>query len=148
MTNYIEWLFSHNPTTESEIRKIGKEMGVIFPEDYIECAKNSHGGHPSLDTFDFKGRSEAMFDQLLSYDATTKGYILNIYKYTRDRLADNIVPFASDPFGNLICFMFEEGEKDLISIVFWNHETAETGKYAGISKICSTFSELLSMLYV
>jgi hypothetical protein len=147
MINNIEWIFSDEPVNKSEIRKIGKEMGVIFPNDYIECAAINHGAHPNPEVFDIKGRPECVFNRLLSYDPISKSYILGIYKSTRDRLAHNVIPFANDPFGNMICFFFKEEGTELGSIVFWDHETSGDGKYAGVSYICNSFTKLLSMLY-
>lgn len=146
MNNNVKWLFRQNPVSETEIRKIGNEMGVLFPVDYIECAKINHGAHPNLEVFDIKGRPECVFNRLLSYDRTSKNYILGIYNVTRDRLADNVIPFASDPLGNLICFFFKEKSAELRSIVFWDHEMLDAKKIT-VLKICDTFSELLSMLY-
>ncbi len=146
MNHGIQWLLPHKPVSEAEINQLGRAMGIAFPADYMECARLNHGGHPKPGLFDFEGHPEAVFDKLLSYDPSSKGYILAVYRFTRERLSGNIIPFANDPFGNLICFEFDDNHANLRSVVFYDHETLNADRKAGISRICGSFSELLSML--
>ena len=139
----IKWLDVGKKIERESISKVEKELGVNFPADYIECVLKYHGGTPDPHTFDFESRKEAVFDRLLSYDPNQPHFILRDYEAIKNRLPAGIVPIASDPFGNYICFDFRN-KKDNPTLVFWDHE--KSGDTA-ISPICDSFSELLSKLY-
>ncbi len=60
-------------------------------------------------------------------------------------LIDKVIPFAEDPFANMLCFDYRKNDQP--KVVFWNHEKACDDKESAISYVCSTFTELMSMLH-
>ncbi|MHB1042660.1 MAG: SMI1/KNR4 family protein [Eubacteriales bacterium] len=142
-----EWLFKREEIKVDNISIVEGAFGVKFPEDYIECVMKNHGGHPTLDIFYIDGRGETVFNWLLSFNSDDVLFIVKIYNDIRDRLVDDIYPFADDPFGNFICFDYRKGKDKPPSIAFWDHELAYEDPEKGIFPICSTFTELLSKLY-
>jgi cell wall assembly regulator SMI1 len=142
----MKWIFTHGVVELAEIEEVEKELGVKFPKDYIDCALKNNGGHPTLDIYDFEQRREAVFNRLLSFHVDRASYILTIYDAIRDRLVDDVYPFADDPFGNHICFDYRKNSESP-TIVFWDHELAFENPEKGLFPICETFSELLSKLY-
>ena len=69
----------------------------------------------------------------------------NIYEVLEDlqtRIGDQLIPFAEDSFGNLLCFDYS-AEK---SIVFWNHEK-NYDKFKEATFVCSSFSSLIESLF-
>lgn len=141
----IEWLFSHEAVSEQEIASIETQLYIKFPRDYIECAKRNHGGSPSLQIYDFDGHQEAVFNSLLSLNYEYDNYILDVYDNVKDRLVNNIYPFADDPFGNLICFDYRNNDSKS-TVVFWDHELSNKSYEKAIMPICKTFTEFLLKL--
>lgn len=146
MNRDIEWLFSHEPVSEHEIASIESLLNIKFPRDYIECAKNNHGGNPSLQIYDFDGHQESVFNSLLSLNPGESNYILDVYNNVKDRLVNDIYPFADDPFGNLICFDYRNND-GISTVVFWDHELSHENFEKAIIPICKTFTELLCRLH-
>ena len=89
--------------------------------------------------------NEEVFNNFLSFDEEDSSNIINAYNDVKDRLIEKVIPFAEDPFGNLLCFDYRNSEQPII--VFWEHEKAFNNKENAISFICNTFSELLNMLH-
>ena len=119
-------------------------MGIKLPNDYVECIKENNGGRPRPKTFDFGGNKEMIFASLLSLAEVDKENISAVYDWIKDRLPQGVYPFAKDPFGNFICFKYEE---ESISIVFWDHEKTSEDREKSIETICETFQQLLDKLY-
>lgn len=146
MSGNIVWMFSYKPVSEDEIAAVESSLNIRFPEDYIECAKNSHGGNPSMQVYNFKGHQEAVFNSLLSLNPNENNYILDVYNDIKDRLVDDVYPFADDPFGNFICFDYRKSEGSTPTVVFWDHELAHENPEKALFPICKTFTELLCRL--
>ncbi len=145
MDREIEWRFTNEPATRDDVARIERGFGIRFPEDYIECALKNHGGTPSYDVFDVKGRHILGFNRLLSLDSSDGDYIPVVYRDIRDRLVDHVYPFASDDFGNFICFDYRKN-KENPTTCFWDHEVAFLDKVKGVFHICDSFTELLAKL--
>jgi hypothetical protein len=139
----ITWDSTHGAVDMSQVNKIEEALGVNLPKDYIECARINNGGYPSKEAFDFGTRTEVVFNRLLSFHESKNNYIVSVFNGLRELLTDEIYPFASDPFGNYLCFDYSSGGKSAV-IVFWDHELAPE---KAISKVCNTFTELLEKLY-
>lgn len=54
--------------------------------------------------------------------------------------SQKLIPFAKDPFGNLLCFDYRYNEKSP-KIVFYDCEETT------ITTVCDSFTELLERLY-
>ena len=145
MNRAIEWLFSHEPVSEQDITSIESLLNIKFPRDYIECAKNNHGGNPIPQIYGFVGHQEAVFNSLLSLNPKENNYILDVYDNVKDRLLSGVYPFADDPFGNLICFDYRNSD-GISTVVLWDHESCHENLEKAIIPICKTFTELLSKL--
>ncbi|HDR7871966.1 MULTISPECIES: SMI1/KNR4 family protein [Bacillus] len=158
----IEWKYADDSVTEEFIRKIGGLMGIKFPKDYIDCAKENHGANVMPYCMDVEG-IERVFGSLLSFDKESSDYIVNDYYNYRATLPNCVVPFGVDPAGNLICFDYKEHEENPI-VVFWEHEGAwekeALMKSEGITEeeaeevarenlfyIAADFTEFLNKLY-
>ena len=143
----LEWDSTHDEIEISNLLNVEKGLGIKFPEDFVKCAIKNHGGYPDLDTFDFENHEGAVFNRLLSFNEQKKTFILNVFQAIKDRLLDGIYPFASDPFGNYLCFDYRKGKDKSPIVVYWDHEEAFENPDTAIHVVCDTFSELLSKLY-
>lgn len=43
MRNDLTWPVPDEPVSAEYINIVGKEIGCIFPSDYVECATNNNG---------------------------------------------------------------------------------------------------------
>lgn len=144
MNNEIEWINKNNELAEGEIKYVEDILGIKFPEDYIRCIKNNDGAYPVPDTFNIKNDEETL-NNLLSLHKDKGNFMLQVYENVKDRMLEKIIPFARDPFGNLICFDYSNDNQP--TIVFWEHEKAFNDKEKAITFICNTFVEFLNMLH-
>jgi len=138
----ITWLFTEEPINDEIVSKVERSLNVKFPEDYKECVLEYNGGYPKPNVFKFENsEGEAVFNDLLSF---TGDYSLEaVYESSKSYLPADIIPFARDPFGNLICFDYRK-EDNQPTLVFVDHEVqGEDPTYP----ICNTFTELLDKLF-
>lgn len=67
------------------------------------------GGYTKPNRFDFNDNEE-VFNNLLSFDEEDCSNIIDTYNDIKDRLIGRVIPFAEDPFGNMICFDYTNNE--------------------------------------
>ena len=109
-----------------------KKVGVQFPNDLKEIINQFNNGRPSNKYFDTTNEKECEFKKLFSLNPDD---VENIYSTLEfDTQFKNLIAFASNSFGNLICLY--DGK-----IVYWKHETDE------IEPLADTFTEFLAKLY-
>ncbi|ENQ3105348.1 SMI1/KNR4 family protein [Bacillus cereus] len=120
--NKIEWQFADEAVSEEYVKKVGKELGVDFPHEYVECVSKNNGANVEPELFDVQG-IERVFGTLLSFDENSGEYIVDVYNDFNDILPIGLIPFAFDPAGNLICFDYKNHEENPI-VVFWEYEGA------------------------
>jgi cell wall assembly regulator SMI1 len=130
---------------EQIIEKTEKKIGFRLPLDFLAIVKEHDGGRPVQMYFDYGRRKRAMFGELLSFNPEKRFNVIRAYESLHDddeeiELPKEIVPFALDPAGNLLCFDYRE--KNRPSVVFVDHEEMDE-----IHFICHTFTDLLSKLY-
>lgn len=139
----VKWI-NTEPIDISYIRKTEEQLGIKFPEDYVQCVLINNGGIPDPQIFDVEGRrGPDVFQRLLNHDPKSKSYIVEFCPEYIEHLPDGVYPFAIDPFGNFICFDYRS-HKENPSIVFWDHEKPDN---ENIYPVCRSFTELLNKLY-
>lgn len=144
MNSNMEWRWPELPVEESQIARIQVELGVRLPDDFLQLVRKYNGGYPSKKYFDFPSRKDAVLDHLLSLiEGGDDPSLLNTYRNVRDRLPSGIIPFASDPFGNLICFDYRDNPP---SICFWDHEIASRDISASIITVNENLEQFLAKL--
>ncbi|HDR6286682.1 TPA: SMI1/KNR4 family protein [Bacillus cereus] len=122
MRNDLTWPVPDETVSAEYIDNVGKGIGYIFPSDYVECATNNNGSAVLPYKFEIDTITKA-FGTLLSYDVDSREYIVKVYNQYISTLPNELVPFAFDPAGNLICFDYKNHKEDPI-VVFWEHEGA------------------------
>lgn len=132
-----EWVYRGQSIDDKIIREVENYLDVKLPADYKECIKVNNGGRPRPNVFDSDDGGEGfVFRSLISF--TKKELNIKMFKEELDTL--KILPFATDPFGNYICFDYRYTE-DSPTIVFYNHE------FDSINPVCDTFTALIERLY-
>lgn len=142
-TSLVTWRWNEPPLKEGDVAKIERLWSEKLPGDYLECARLNHGGHPTPPCFDMPNRTQAVFNRLLPFSGKTDRLDL-VWIQIRDRLPERVYPFASDPFGNYLCFDYRDS---VPSVVFWDHERAMADPSEAITTVCRSFSDLLQRLY-
>ncbi|OAB38861.1 hypothetical protein PGLA_19575 [Paenibacillus glacialis] len=133
------WLFVDGPVEENIMNTVEKSFGVSFLSDYKECVIKFNGGYPEPNKFDFDNGIQGVFNDLISFTNEDLN-IQMFYNFNLDTFTRGIVPFARDPFGNLLCFDYRESKKEP-QIIFYNHEESD------FVLICNSFTELLGRMY-
>jgi len=146
MTNtIIEWRYSQPAVDYATIRELESILNVKFPDDYIECAKQNHGGRPSFECLDFGDEKEKIFGGLLALTEGEEADILSETKDSQGYIPEKVIPFGDDPFGNFYCFDYRKGR--IPTVVYWNHELAGISEQRCISYVADSFSAFLKLLY-
>ncbi|MGX9707798.1 SMI1/KNR4 family protein [Laceyella tengchongensis] len=109
----MKWEKSKTPATEVTISDVEQCLGIKFPDDYREVAKQSHGTQPTPYILKFD-EGELIFGNLLSYDKDSPIYFEKVYSWVKGNLPEKVIPFARDPFGNYHCFDYREGGEPTI----------------------------------
>lgn len=143
----MEWKFIDHLKSEELITKYEEKVDYCFPEDFKECVKQNNGAYPENHVFlswHGKRKRKRVFNYLYSFnkdDVSTiwhyndwKGDMSDWYKFSNGEV-ENYVTFASDPFGNLICF-----DKRNDSVVWIDHETLN------IEFVADSFTEFINSL--
>lgn len=133
--NHLTWKYVKALSSEQVIEQFEAAHHVNFPQDFVEVFRLYNGGRPNKKSFVTSAARERVLKTLLSFN---QGDLETIYKAYDVVKAENdqLIPFASDPAGNLICYHVRDK-----SILFWEHETAET------EKIADSFTDFLNGLY-
>ncbi|MDA7028615.1 SMI1/KNR4 family protein [Bacillus sp. CLL-7-23] len=144
----IDWDKDENfkEVSEEEINHLENHFSINFPNDYREFIKNHSGCDPLdkdvVDIGDFRETLNGLFD-IRDDDETIS--LLEMYIGSKDRLIDNVIPFADDPAGNLFCFDYRRSSTDPV-IVFWDHEEAFENPENALTYICDSFTDLINSL--
>jgi len=143
--NDIRWKWTDLPLNKTTIEQTEKTLNVKFPNDYVKTIMKYNGGYSSIKYFNCGNKKDLVFDSLLNLKAGEDDVsLVETYNNIKDRLPNNIVPFASDPFGNFICFNFNDKPA---TVCFWDHEIAFSDVDKSITRLSSSFSEFLDLLH-
>jgi hypothetical protein len=122
MTENLTWKYSKRPLNDTEIHKLERKIGYRLPKEYMAILQEHHGARPSKKKFDTK-KSKGML--LKTFLPITNEYQINILSVKKwIKLPNIMVPFASTPNGDYLCFDYFS-PKSSPAIVLWNHEKRE-----------------------
>lgn len=125
----LEWKYVA-PLDKDQVTKIEAHFGLSLPEDYKASLETCNRGKPTLERFDTEHKKECVLDYLVDLEDTIA---------IAQAIPSDLIPIATDPFGNFIAFKIADGRID--SVVFWDHERDE------ISNLSGSFTEFLAKLY-
>ena len=133
----INWRYVKPLEDQNLIEEFEYRVGYKFSDTFKKCVMENNGGRPSLSIFDTAKLKERELKLLLSFNKNDKENIWNTNEWVESDVGfgKNLIVFADDNFGNLICFDVSND-----NVVFWNHET-DTVEF--IAKDFNTFFECL-----
>jgi hypothetical protein len=134
----IQWRYTGPSTSEEDIRSLEGLLAVVLPADYKSFIQEHSGARPRPNAIELPGGHEAIMERLLHIEAGAKGNLTSVAEALRKQGELSLVPFGSDPFGNLFCFKYIG--KTAKAVVFWNHESNVS------ITLCATFVDLLKLL--
>ena len=115
----ITWKYVTPLKEKGAVEKYEARSGLTLPDDLKNLVTNHNGGMPDLCVFDTERAKEKIIKGLLSFNEDDEENIYDFTDILREYGFQKLIPFALDPFGNIIC-------TDNNSVVFWDHETKET----------------------
>ena len=123
------------------IENVEHRLQITLPDDYKQVALKYDGGYANPNHFKVDGKLE-IFNNLISLDENEDNNIYEILEDLQDRLGDQLIPFAEDGFGNVLCFDYSADK----NIVFWDHEK-NYGDFKELPLVCFSFSSLIESLF-
>jgi hypothetical protein len=144
----VEWQNTTNPLPERMIRGAELLLDVEFPQDYRECVRINHGGHPEPGDFRVQGITSSWVGTvgvLLSLDPRRPENVwATITALALEHgLPDHLIPIADDGGGDLVCLDYRSKANRRPSVVYWSHEV---GGEEGIVALADNFSVLLELI--
>ena len=88
---------------------------MIFPEELKKFIIDNNAASPAKDCIELNG-IERVYAETLSFNEEEK-YSTNFFSVAKTLDDNNVIPFASDPFGNYFCYLLNSG-----TVSFYNHE--------------------------
>ena len=120
-----------------------RELGVRLPGDFVAVARVHQGRTPSPAAFTLADGSNSILNDLLHFEpAVSLGNLCQTWRQVRELLPAGVIPFAGDPFGNLLCFDYR-ASASAPPVLFWAHD--EPG--AALQPVAASFTELLERLH-
>ena len=153
----MKFLNSAEPVSYKDVFKVGDDLGVKLPEEYVEFIVNDNGGTPAPDMlYDFydevsEQENTSVIRKFFSFYSDEKSarnnikLICNVMRREKT-IPFDMIPIADDPTGNVICISLSKN--DYGAIYYLNHEfeDSDTG-YLMKSKITNSFKEFIENLY-
>lgn len=133
--NNLSWKYVKPLKNSKAVECFEADYGLKLSQDITSCIKQNNGGRPDKKVFDTEVSKGRVIKSLLSFNNDDLETVYDAI----DRLKgekSNLVPLASDPGGNYICFDTKQQD-----IVLWLHETNTT------EKISSSFTAFLETLH-
>ena len=134
----MKWL-NYKGSSIDIIESVEHRLQITLPEDYKQFVLKYDGGYPNH--FKVDGKVE-IFNNLISLDENGYNNIYEILEDLQDRIGDQLIPFAENGFGNLLCFDYSANK----NIVFWDHEK-NYGDFKELPLVCFSFSSLIENLF-
>ncbi|MEC1261439.1 SMI1/KNR4 family protein [Bacillus swezeyi] len=132
--------------TNEQIHSLEETLNIEFPLDYKEYIKEFNGCSPvDKRVVVIEGFRESINNLLSIGDPERPIDLYKTFNNVKDRLVDNVFPFATDAGGNLFCFDYRESVKKP-TVVFWDHEEAFENPDAALTYVCDNFIELINSL--
>lgn len=132
----MNWKYVKRLKSIDDIQSYETLAGYTFPEAFKECVRDNNGGRPDKKIFDTSKEKGRAIKTLLSFNKDDKETVWAAIEIVRKQGEENLIPFAVDNFGNLICF-----DSTNNSVVFAQHEN-DTVEF-----IASDFSSFLAGLH-
>lgn len=128
-----------------ELEQFEKDIGARLPEDYRSFLVLHNGGTPEKYLVCWPGShepAEVWNDSLGLHNGPTYSRLDSVTEGLKEYLPKGIIPFASDPGGNLFCIGISGDYSG--KIYLWDHERAQEKE--SCSFLAGSFTEFVAGL--
>lgn len=133
----MEWEYSKIPLAIENIRDLETVLQVRLPADYTKLILKHHGARPDKKRFLTSTKTERV---IKTFVPVTREYETNMFSIIDWlELPAGVIPFASTPSGDYICFHYEH-EIDP-GIILFHHEIRS------FEHVTNSFDTFLQSLY-
>jgi cell wall assembly regulator SMI1 len=130
------------PLDARAIDELETAFRIRLPRPYKELIAVHHGDGPLQSDFVLHTQSGIQTRGIGNLLEIERWQDSNVYDHA-EYMIDDVVPFAEDGGGNLICFDYRhDHSRETPSIVFWDHELDN------LLSIADTFDSFIEMLFV
>ena len=133
--NNLTWKYVKPLKNDNAVECFEADNSFKLPQDIISCIKQNNGGRPDKKVFDTEVSKGRVIKSLLSLNKDDLETIYDAIDILKSEKT-NLVPVATDPGGNYICYNTIHQDIEL-----WLHETNTT------EKISDSFTAFLELLY-
>ena len=135
--NGLNWSYRKIPLTIKDIRDIESKLELTLPNEYKKILLSHHGARPDKKRFVTSTKTERV---LKTFVPVTSDYEINLFSLIEWlNLPQGVIPFASTPSGDYICFRYEQNEDPVI--VLYHHEIYS------FEHVTNSFNQFLQSLY-
>lgn len=139
----MEWLSVKGKITIEDINKAEELLKIKYPLYYKNIVLSYNRGVPRPNQF-IVSNTERVFNRLLSITEDVELNVFSVYEIMKENGLSNLIPFASDPFGNYICFDYMSED---INIVFVDMEKIYNNKIYKGDYVCKNIEDLFNSIY-
>jgi hypothetical protein len=132
----IQWKYVKTLESKSAIDAFETETQYRFSDAFKTCVRENNGGRPVPCAFDTEKTKGRAMKSLLSFNESDASNMRAINGAGIGDIGKAYIAFASDNFGNLLCFDRAGGR-----VVFWDHETG------AVERVADDFAAFLQSLY-
>jgi cell wall assembly regulator SMI1 len=133
----MEWRYSKIPLTIGDIRELENILQVRLPSAFKKILIKHHGARPNKKRFLTSTKTERVIKTLVP---VTQDYETNMFSLISWLdLPAGVIPFASTPSGDYVCFHYEH-EIDP-GIVLYHHEIRS------FERVTKSFDTFIQSLY-
>lgn len=133
--------------SEEILRRFEFQVGALLPEQFREFLLQHNGGKPIPSDFKISNDDGSSLHHVYGlHGGPDYSNIAGVHNVFKDRIPNELLAIADDPFGNQICIGIKK--KYLGKIYFWDHEKeSRFFKFKGTTLLANTFDEFLGNLY-
>lgn len=130
---------------ESTLIEFEEKIGARLPEDFREYLLQYNGGLPKPNNFNIHNDCSSIHHMFGIHKGPEYSSLKWNVEIKKNAIPNLLMPFADDPFGNILCIGVKGDVKG--EIYFWDHEVCEDGDWTDIVKISDSFTLFLNSLF-
>lgn len=139
----VNWLSALPLKNPVALRSLETDLGLKLPGAFKKTIARHNAGSPVPQTLNTQ-QGSLLLERLLSANTKDPENILEYRKLLQNRLPTSVVPFATDPYGNVFGLQYASDTKEP-KVVFWNHE--ESAKDKSIVPVADSFEQFMTMIH-
>lgn len=144
----MSFLETSQAVSKADIAQIEKDLGIVFPNDFVLHYLQYNGGYPKADTFKWPNGESTTVNTFYSLKYEGFGKIEDTYKnlvLTEKYLPLGLVVFAIDDGGNFFCVSVRE--KDYGKVYYFNNDHFDATKpEAALTLLEDGFADFIAHL--